>query len=51
MLYHFLHFFLLKISNPKRNIILLHEHLVALKNMALPKVLLELREGIKEFEH
>lgn len=42
---------LLEVADPEGDIILLHEHLIALKDVALPEVLLKLGEGVEDLQH
>lgn len=41
----------LEVADAEGDVVLLHEHLVALEDVALPEMLLELRKGVKYLEH
>lgn len=42
---------LLEVSDAEGDVILLHEHLIALEDVALPEVLLKLGEGVEDLQH
>ena len=42
---------LLEVADAEGDVVLLHEHLVALEDAALPEVLLELGEGVEDLQH
>lgn len=42
---------LLEVADPEGDVILLHEHLIALKDVALPEVLLKLGECVEDLQH